>query len=245
MNEIKGHMSNKNVIVTGGSRGIGRSIVKQLAGHGANVLFTYNNNETAAKETEALASGSKGIKADMTNLSDINRLFEEANTYFSNKIDVVILNAFPTAVFKPTIAMSEAEYDSMFNGSKGNYFALQNAAKLIADGGRIVVLSSGAARQAGMAGGAYGAAKAAVERFTLALSKELGSRNVSVNVVAPGVTETEGLIAPQQMIDMLKSQIPFGRLGQPDEVASAIVMLTLPETGCINGQIIGANGGLM
>jgi 3-oxoacyl-[acyl-carrier protein] reductase len=238
-------LKGKNAIVTGGSRGIGREIVKQLAAHGANVLFTYNKNESAAKEVQAMAEGSKAVKADMRSLTEINSLFNTAKEHFSNQVDIVILNAFPEAILKPTVAISEADYDAMFNGTKGNFFALQNAAKSVVDEGRIIVLSSGAAGWAGAAGGAYGGAKAAVERFTLSLAKELGSRKVTVNVVAPGVTETEGLVAPQHIIDNLKAQTPFGRLGQPDEVASAIVMLAMPEAKWVSAQIVRANGGLM
>jgi 3-oxoacyl-[acyl-carrier protein] reductase len=238
-------LEGKNAIVTGGSRGIGREAVKQLAAYGAHVLFTYHNNEHAAKEVEAAAANSKGVKADMRNLTVINNLFANAQQHFNNKIDIVILNAFPEAILKPTVAISEADYDSMFSGTKGNFFALQNAAKFVADEGRIIMISSGAAGWAGAAGGAYGGAKAAVERFTLSLAKELGSRKITVNVVAPGVTETEGLVAPQHIIDNLKAQTPFGRLGQPDEVASAIVMLAMPEAKWVSAQIVRANGGLM
>ncbi len=238
-------LQGKNAIVTGGSRGIGRAIVMHLVANGANVLFTYNKNVAAAKEVESVAAKSKSVKADMRNISEINQLFETAKEHFSNKIDIVILNAFPEAVLKPTVAITEEDYDSMFNGTRGNFFSLQNAAKSVADEGRIIMVSSGAAGWAGQAGGAYGGAKSAVERFTLSLAKELGSRKITVNVVAPGVTETEGLVAPKHIIDNLVAQIPLGRLGQPDEVANAIVMLAMPEANWISAQILRANGGLM
>jgi 3-oxoacyl-[acyl-carrier protein] reductase len=245
MTNVSKKLQGKNAIVTGGSRGIGRSIVTLLAAQGANVLFTFQKNEEAANEVESLAKGSKAVKTDMRNLADINQLFADANAHFNNKIDIVILNAFPEAILKPTVMISESDYDALFNGTKGNFFLLQNAAKNIADGGRIIMVSSGAAGMAGPAGGAYGGAKSAVERFTLSLAKELGSRKVAVNVVAPGVTETEGLVAPKHIVDYLITQIPMGRLGQPDEVANAVVLLTMPEAGWISAQIVRANGGLM
>jgi 3-oxoacyl-[acyl-carrier protein] reductase len=238
-------LQGKNALVTGGSRGIGRSIVLALAEQGANVMFTYRSNDDAAKEVEGSAKGSKSIKTDMRNLIEINQLFETASKNFNNQIDIVILNAFPEAILKPTIMVSEQDYDAMFNGTKGIFFLLQNAAKNVVDGGRIITVSSGAAGMAGQAGGAYGGAKSAVERFTLSLAKELGAKKITVNVVAPGITETDGLIAPKHIIDFLITQIPMGRLGKPEEVANAVVLLTMPEASWISAQIVRANGGLM
>jgi 3-oxoacyl-[acyl-carrier protein] reductase len=238
-------LQGKNAIVTGGSRGIGRSIVVALAEHGANVLFTYKSNEAAAKEVENVANGSKAIKTDMRNLAEITTLFETAAVHFNNQLDIVILNAFPEAILKPTVMISEADYDALFDGTKGVYFMLQNAAKNVVEGGRIITVSSGAAGYAGAAGGAYGGAKSAVERFTLSLAKELGSKKITVNVVAPGVTETDGLVAPKHIVDYLITQIPMGRLGKPDEVANAVVLLTMPEANWISAQIVRANGGMM
>ncbi len=238
-------LQGKNALVTGGSRGIGRSIVLALAEQGANVMFTYRNNDDAAKEVESSAKGSKSIKTDMRSLTEINELFEVASKNFNGQIDIVILNAFPEAILKPTIMVSEQDYDAMFNGTKGVFFLLQNAAKSVVDGGRIITISSGAAGMAGQAGGAYGGAKSAVERFTLSLAKELGSKKITVNVVAPGVTETDGLVAPKHIVDYLITQIPMGRLGKPDEVANAVVLLTMPEANWISAQIVRANGGLM
>ncbi len=238
-------LQGKNALVTGGSRGIGRSIVLALTAQGANVIFTYKNNEEAAKEVENSAKGSKSIKNDMRSLDEINGLFEKVSNDFEGQLDIVILNAFPEAILKPTIMISEQDYDAMFNGTKGIFFLLQNAAKNVAEGGKIITISSGAAGFAGQAGGAYGGAKSAIERFTLSLAKELGSKKIAVNVVAPGVTETEGLVAPKHIVDYLVSQIPMGRLGKPDEVANAVILLTMPEASWVSAQIVRANGGLM
>ena len=133
----------------------------------------------------------------------------------------------------------------MFDAVKGHYFALQQAAQHLGSGGKIIVLSSGAAAMPQPASGAYAGAKAAVERFALSLSKEVGQTQITVNVVSPGVTQTDGLVAPQAMIDVLVAQTPLGRLGQPDDVANAVVQLCLSEMGWVNGQIIQVSGGIL
>lgn len=239
----------RKAIITGGSRGIGKAALLALVKEGAEVLFTYQSNEMAAREVEILASGLGGkatrFKADSTKLSDIESIYKKANDIFHSQIDIVILNAFPSAIFKPTAFLSETDYDQMFAGTKGNYFLLQKAATTIQDGGKIIVLSSGAANFASPAGGAYAGAKAAVERFALSLAKEVGNRNVSVNAVSPGVTQTDGLIAPKEMIDSLIAQTPMGRLGTPEDVANTILLLSLPEASWISAQVLQANGGMM
>jgi 3-oxoacyl-[acyl-carrier protein] reductase len=242
-------LDNKKIIVTGGSRGIGKAIVLKLAEQGAHVLFTYQSNEAAAKATQAEAQVkggmAMGVQVDMTKIEDLKRLFDDAASKLGDKADMYIANAFPPAVFAPTALMSEPDFDTMFAAVKGNYFGMQQAALHLKTGGKIIVFSSGAAVMPRPGSGAYGGAKAAVERFALSLSKELGSKQITVNVVSPGVTETDGLVAPQEMIDALVAQTPLGRLGQPDDVANAVVQLCLPQMSWVNGQIIQVNGGIL
>jgi 3-oxoacyl-[acyl-carrier protein] reductase len=248
-NNMTRALESKKIIVTGGSRGIGKAIVLKLAEQGAHVLFTYQSNEAAAKavQAEAQAKGGAvmGIQVDITKLEDLKRLFEYVPSNFSGETDIYIGNAFPAAVFAPTAMMPEQGFDGMFAAVKGNYFALQQAAQHLNPGGKIIVFSSGAAAMPQFASGAYAGAKAAVERFALSLSKELGQQQITVNVVSPGVTETDGLVAPQEMIDALVAQTPLGRLGQPNDVANAVVQLCLPEMSWVNGQIIQVNGGIL
>jgi 3-oxoacyl-[acyl-carrier protein] reductase len=97
----------------------------------------------------------------------------------------------------------------------------------------------------GAGSGLYAGSKAAIEQFAFSLAKELGSRKINVNVVAPGITETEGLVAPKEMIDQLVTMTPFGRLGKPEDVANAIALLAGPEGKWINMQKIGVNGGIL
>jgi len=242
-------LENKKVIVTGGSRGIGKAIVHALAKEGAHILFTYNSNADAAKTTEAEAKQFSpyvvAMQADATKAEAMKSVFEFLPKNFGGEADIYIANAFSEAVFVPTEFMTEDGYDRMFAAVKGHYFALQQAAHHVRDDGRIIILSSGAAAMPGFASGAYSGAKSALEKFAISLAKELGSKRISVNVVSPGVTETEGLVAPQEMVQALVAQTPFGRLGKPDDVAGAVLALCLPETAWITGQVIQANGGIL
>ncbi|MCU0424088.1 MAG: SDR family oxidoreductase [Candidatus Kapabacteria bacterium] len=244
-------LQNKKVIVTGGSRGIGREIVLGLAREGAHVLFTYHRNEDAAKATVQAARtlhNNNNVMATQTDFSEpaaMKSVFEFIPKNFGGEADIYIANAFTEAAFAPTAFMNEQDYDRMFASVKGHYFALQQAAHHINEHGRIIVISSGAAAQPGIASGAYSGAKAALEKFAVSLAKELGSKNIAVNVLSPGVTATEGLVAPQEMINALVAQTPFGRLGKPEDVANAVVALCLPETAWVTGQVIQANGGIL
>ena len=197
-------LNGKKVIITGGSRGIGKAIVHALAQEGAHILFTYNSNAEAAKATEAAAKQHNpyvmAMQADASNPEAMKRVFDFLPKNFGGEADIYIANAFAEAVFAPTAFMTEEGYDKMFASVKGHYFALQQAAHHVKEGGRIIVLSSGAASQPGIASGAYSGAKSALEKFALSLSKELGSKQISVNVVSPGVTATEGLYHFKLMI---------------------------------------------
>lgn len=246
---MENQLEGKRVIVAGGSRGIGRSIVIELAKQGAHVLFTFHSNEKEANvtETEAKKFGSNilGMKANITKSEDMNRVFDYVPENFGGKVDIYIGVAFSKSIFMPTAMMTEEGYDSMFDAVKGHFFTLQKAAQSLSHGGKIIVFSSGAAAMPTPAGGAYGGAKAAIEKFALSLSKETGEQGITVNVVSPGVTQTDGLVAPQDMIDMLVSQTPLGRLGTTEDVAKATVNLVTPQMDWVNGQVIQVNGGIL
>jgi 3-oxoacyl-[acyl-carrier protein] reductase len=121
---------------------------------------------------------------------------------------------------------------------KGTFFMLKEAAKRISDGGRIINLSSGATKQSILNGGLYSGSKAAIEQFSYALSKELGSRGITVNLIGPGVTETDGLIMPKEALAHLIHSTPLGRLGHPTDIASEAARW-------VNGQTIQVNGGIL
>ena len=242
-------LNGKKVVVVGGSRGIGRAVVLELAKHGAHILFTYVGNESEAKITETEAKKIQpyvmAIKANLNNKEDLIKVFDFVPKNFGGNVDIYIAVAFPTSIFMPTAIMTEDGYDGMFAAVRGHYFAMQKAAQSLNDGGKIIVFSSGAAAMPQPASGAYAGAKSAIEKFALSLSKELGHQQITVNVVSPGVTQTDGLVAPKEMIDILVAQTPLGRLGTIEDVAKATVQLCLPEMNWINGQVIQVNGGIL
>jgi len=243
-----GNLSGKVAIVTGSSRGIGRGIAERLGRDGANVVVTYAGNQAKAEEVvqaiESAGSKATAIQVDMRKLEDVRMLFEEAIEQFG-KVDILVNNAAGVNVFKPTAAMTEDEYNSMFDITRGVYFALQQAAHHLADNGRIISISTSGTAMAIPAGGAYAGSKAAIEHFSAALAKELGGRGITVNTVSPGVTNTDGLVLEQAQVDQLIAQTPLGRLGQPSDLANAIAMLVSDDAHWITGQSIRANGGIV
>jgi len=241
-------LQGKVAIVTGSSRGIGRGIAERLGRDGAAVVVTYAGNRDKAEEVvrliESAGSKSIAIQVDVRQLEDVRSLFEQAIKQFG-KVDILVNNAAGKNIFKPTADMTEDEYDSMFNITRGVYFALQQAAHHLADGGRIVSISTSGTAMAIPAGGAYSGCKAAIEQFSAALAKELGARGITVNTVSPGVTETDGLVLEQEQVNQLIAQTPLGRLGQPADVANAVALLVSDDAHWITGQSIRANGGIV
>ena len=244
MSSLKG----KVAIVTGSSRGIGRAIAEHLGKEGANVVVTYVGNRDKALEVVAAikASGSEAIaiQVDMRNIAEIRSLFQKTLEHFG-KLNILVNNAAGKNIFKLTTQMTEEEYDGMFEITKGVYFALQQAAQHIADGGRIVSLSTSGTVMPIPTGGAYSGCKAAIEQFSTCLAKEVGGRGITVNTISPGVTETDGLVLNQEQVNQLIAQTPLGRLGKPNDVASAVALLVSDEAHWITGQMIRANGGIV
>ena len=244
MSNLKG----KTAIVTGSSRGIGKAIALRLAQDGANVVVTYHSSKDTAEEVVNTIK-EKGVDAialqvNVREIESVRDMFSKAINHFG-KVDILVNNAAGKNIFKPNVQMTPEEYDSMFDITRGVYFALQEAAKKLTDGGRIVSISTGGTSMATPGGGAYAGSKAAVEQFSNSLAKELGEREITVNTLAPGVTDTDGLVLEQEQIDQLVKQTPLGRLGKPDDIANAIAMLVSDDAGWITGQNIRATGGIV
>lgn len=241
-------MSKKVAIVTGGSRGIGRSVALKFAEQGFDVAVTYASQpekaEAVAEEIRQLGANALAVKFDLTELADGQTLFPTVKDHFG-RVDVLVANAYGTSIFKPLTAVSEAEYDTLFAYTKGTFFLLQQAAAHLPDGARILVFSTGATQMPGPGSSLYAGSKAAIERFALGLAREIGNRQITVNVISPGVTKTDGLVAPQPMIDYLVGQTPLGRLGDPADIADAVVALAGDAGRWINMQIIKVNGGIL
>jgi len=242
MTSLKG----KVAVVTGASRGIGRGIAERLAKDGAAIVVNYTKS---ADEAEKVVAGIKAhggtaraVQADVSKVDDIRRLFQETKKAFG-RLDILINNA---GIFwaKPIVDTTEEEYDRMFAvNAKGQFFALQEAAKLMADGGRIVNISTGGTKLAFPGISIYGASKSALEFFTKVAAKELGAKNITVNTVSPGYTETDMLSDPQFRTIGVQAS-PLGRLGTPADIAQVVSFVVSDEAGWITGDTIQAGGGV-
>ena len=243
-----GNLDGKVAIVTGASRGIGRAISERLARDGAAVVINYARSVDKAEEVVSAIEAGGGeafaVQADMGDVADIQNLFGEAAEHFG-KLDILVNNA-GISVFKPHAEVTEEEFDQVFSlNARGTFFSLREAAKTIEDGGRIVSISTGGTTQSIPGGGIYSGSKAPVEQFSMALAKELGERGITVNTVLPGVTDTDGLIMPEEQKEQLIGQTPLGRLGRPEDIADVVAFLVGEEARWITGQNIRAGGGVI
>jgi 3-oxoacyl-[acyl-carrier protein] reductase len=239
-------LEGKNALVTGGSRGIGRAIGERLAADGATVVINYARNEQLAQEVvkAVSAKGGKGmgIQADVSKPAEVRRLFSEAEKAIG-PLDVVIANA-GVYLSKPLIENTEADYDYVFDiNTRGVFFTLQEAARRVRDGGRIIAISTGGTKMMFPNSALYLGSKAAVEQFARSLSRELGPRNVTVNVLSPGFTETDML--PEQYREYGASLSPFNRVGTAKEVADVAAFLASDGARWVTGQNVQAGGGVV
>ncbi|MBI1684106.1 SDR family oxidoreductase [Caulobacter hibisci] len=236
----------KTAIIVGGSRGIGAAVARRLARDGVRLVVSYHSDTAAADQlkTEIEAAGGQIelVRADITQLADIAPIFDRAETRFG-AVDIVVAVA-GVGLLGSFQAATEAQFDALFGVTKGVFFLLQAAAGRIANGGRIITLSTGLTRTWAANAALYAGSKAAIEQFSRSLSKEVGGRGVTVNVVLPGVVETDMTAAmPAAMKQHAASQTSLGRLAAPDDIADVVGFLASPEARWITGQLIVANGG--
>ena len=246
-----GQLTGKGALVTGGSRGIGRAIVKRLAADGASVVFSYLHSETAAGQVvaEVTEAGGKAcaVRADQGSLDDLNRLFAQTDKYLEDGLDIVVCNAADghTVAFED---VSEEAYDRyMAVNAKGPFFVIQYAGRRLRDGGRIITLSTLNTRLHAPGGALYTGSKGAVENFTKVAALTFGGRGITANIVSPGATDTDMLRGanPGSTFEETIAVTSLRRLGQPEDIASAVAMLAGPDAAWITGQNISADGGIM
>jgi 3-oxoacyl-[acyl-carrier protein] reductase len=239
-------LKGKTALVTGGSRGIGRAIGEKLAADGATVIINYARNQQPAQElvNAIVAKGGKAvaIQADVSKPAEVRRLFNEAEKA-AGRLDIVVANAGVNIV-KPLIENTEADYDYIFDiNTRGVFFTLQEAGRRVRDGGRIVVVSTGGTKMHFANMSLYLGSKGAIEQFARSLSLELGPRNVTVNVLSPGFTDTDML--PEQYREYGASLSPFNRVGAPEDVADVATFLASDEARWVTGQNVQAGGGVV
>jgi 3-oxoacyl-[acyl-carrier protein] reductase len=244
-------MREKKILVTGGSRGIGRATVLALAQSGAQVAFTYSRNQAAAEEVLSEAVDAEGrvlaIQADVQDFGQAKQVVEDVQKELGD-LDGLVLNAGITRDGLLAM-MPEENWDEVIATNLKGVFNYARAAiygMIRQRSGRIVCVSSVSGGRMGVAGQTnYGATKAAQIGFVKALAKEVAPYGITVNAVAPGFIETDiwQSIPEAKRAGLLKS-IPLGRLGQPEEVASVICFLLSAEAGYITGNVVEIDGGL-
>ena len=240
----------KTAVVTGGSRGIGRAICLELAKGGANVVLCCAGNEAAAQKTaaevEALGARALALRCDVSDAAQVDALAKTAVERFG-QIDILVNSAGITRD-NLLMRMSEADFDAVMNANlKGTFLCMKAVSRLMLKRryGRIVNLSSvvGLRGNAGQVN--YAASKAGVIGMTKSLAKELASRGVTVNAVAPGFIETDmtAALAESARAAALGS-IPMGRMGAAEDVAKTVAFLASDEAAYITGQVLAVDGGM-
>jgi 3-oxoacyl-[acyl-carrier protein] reductase len=244
-------LKDKVAIVTGGSRGIGRGISLGLAEAGAAVAVNYKGNQAAANEVvrtiEAAGGQALAIQADVAASEDVERLFKAVIERFG-RLDILVNNA---GITRDTLLlrMKEADFDAVLDTNlRGSYLCTRAALRPMtkARGGRIINITSvvGLIGNAGQSN--YAAAKAGIIGFTKSTAREMASRNITVNAVAPGYIETEltGVLSDQIRTAILEN-IPLGRMGTPQDVANLVCFLASDAAAYITGQTVTVDGGMV
>lgn len=237
------------VIVTGASRGIGRAIAERLGADGANVVVGYRANEAAADAVvgaiEAVGGNAIAVQADVASPEQVRGLFEAAHEYYG--APTVVVHAAGITHFAAIAESADEDYDRVFDTNTRSTFAtLRESAQRVRDGGRIVVISSGAAVVPRATAGLYAASKAANDQLVRVLAQELAPRQVTVNSVRPGPTRTEAVAAtlPPARAAAIAAEIPLGRLAEPNDVADVVAFLASDASRWITGQALHAGGGM-
>jgi 3-oxoacyl-[acyl-carrier protein] reductase len=239
--------SKRVAIVTGGSRGIGRGVVRRLAADGFAVVVNYAGNRDEAEAAVAEAGADAiAVQADVADEQAVARLFDAAEEAFGG-VDVVV-NAAGRMDLAPLAEYDLAVFDELMRVNvRGTFVIGQQAVRRLRDGGALVNFSSSVIGLAFPTYSAYVASKGAVEAMTLVLAREVRGRDVTVNTVAPGPTATSLFLDnnTDEAIERLSKQPPLERLGQPEDIAGVVAFLAGPDGHWVNGQVLRANGGVI
>jgi len=251
--EIMSKLENKVAVVTGAAKGIGAAIAKHFAAAGAKVVVNYASSKESADKVvkEIIDNGGQAIaiQADVSNEADVTRLFEESNAAFG-ALDILVNNAVHQG-YLPIEQISVEAFHQHFNVNVlGSILTIQASLKAFGEkGGNIINISSGASKSLLPGASLYSATKAALDAMTIALSKELGVKNVRINSILPGATDTEGAtsagVSPGSDYEkMFVAKTPLGRRGQPEDIAKAVLFLASDDAAWITGEQIAVSGGM-
>lgn len=245
-------LENKVAVVTGASKGIGASIAKHLAAEGAAVVVNYASSKAGADKVvdEITLKGGRAIavQGDVSKKADIDQLFAETKKAYG-QVDILVNNA-GVYEFSPLEAINEEHFHKQYNlNVLGLLLTTQEAVKLIGpEGGSIINISSVVSSYTPPGSAVYSGTKAAVDALTKVLSKELGAKKIRVNAINPGMVETEGVhtagFAEGEFRQQVESQTPLGRIGQPQDIATAAVFLASNDSSWITGETLVVSGGL-
>jgi NAD(P)-dependent dehydrogenase (short-subunit alcohol dehydrogenase family) len=246
----------KIVLVTGGSRGLGENMAKQLAKKGLDVIITYHSKKQEAQavvaELEKAGAKAAALQLDTGNIKSFDHFFQELkktlqSTFQAEHFDFLVNNA-GIGIHALITETTEEQFDTLMNiHFKGAFFLTQKALPLLNDNGGIVNISSGLARFSFPGYSAYGAMKGAIETLSSYQAKELGDRRIRVNIVAPGAIETDfggGNVRDNvELNKQLASMTALGRVGLPDDVGTVVAFLCTDDAKWVNGQRIEVSGG--
>jgi len=238
---------NKNVVITGGTTGIGFATAKAFINAGANVYITGRNASNLEKATAAINNPNLfTVVSDTSKIEGIS-ILEKAVAESGKKLDVLFLNA-GVATFEPIAQVTEANFDAQFNTNvKGHFFTLQKLLPYLADGAAVIFTSSTVATAANSGASVYSATKGALNKIAQIAANELAGRKIRVNIVSPGPVLTPGLetAVPVEAKDFLAGATALQRLGNPDEIAKTVLFLASDDASFITGTEIVADGGYL
>lgn len=238
----------KVVVVTGGSDGIGLATAKAFAAEGAKVYVTGRRRERLDAAVGEIGGDTAGVQGDVGKLADLDRLYERIGRDHG-RVDVVFANA-GLSESAPVGALDEEHFDRVFGTNiKGLVFSVQKALPLMTSGGAVVLCGSGAGSKGLPSLSVYSATKAAIRSFARTWTTDLKSRGIRVNVVSPGMIDTPGMQTYLQnnpgAEEAIKQMTPLGRLGQPEDVADAVLFLASNESSFVAGIELFVDGGVM
>ena len=251
-------MSTPNIaLVTGGSRGLGKNMALNLAHKGIDVLLTYHSQQAEAEavvaEIQALGRRAAALRLDAGNVASFDGFFEQVKATLHDAFEAeqfhFLINNAGTSLHAAFADTTEAQFDEVVNVHfKGPFFLTQKALAYLADGGRIINISSGLARFSYPGSSAYASVKGAIEVLTRYQAKELGARGITANVVAPGAIATDfsgGMVRDNPQVNAaVAGATALGRVGEPDDIGPLVAFLCTDGARWVNGQRIEASGGM-